>query len=78
MWDELALEIVSVDTPEELAEFAAASREGGWEHSETLPNGVEIWRTDRHFSLQTMAESEDEAFGKFSESKEFREYQEEE
>jgi hypothetical protein len=77
MWDELLLEIQRFDTPHELAKLAAASLEGGWEHSETLPNGVEVWRTDRHFSLQAMAEDADEAHRLFSEYPEYREYHEE-
>jgi len=65
-WDELLLEIQQYETPAELAELAEATKEGGWEHHKTLPNGVEMLKTDRHFALQVMAEDANEADVLFS------------
>ena len=78
-WDEILLEIQVLTTEREIAEMRAASEEGGWEKSHTLPNGVEVWKTDRwHFALEVMAEDANEADALFSEFPLYREFYEQE
>ena len=72
-WDELGMTTESYDE-HEAWDLVEGSVEGGWELSETLPNGTQVWRTDRHFALQCRANSIEEAILRFSTYDLFREY----
>jgi hypothetical protein len=66
-WDECNVDggIQVYETPQEEGEMRKASQEGGWEYKETLPNGVQVYRTDRHFGVEVRAETRLEALEKF-------------
>ena len=71
-WDELGCELEERD-PDELR---ALNEEGGWEFHHSLPNGVSVLSTDRHFALEVYAESKEEAHAKMMEFGTYAEYQE--
>ena len=64
-WDEISCEITEWNGPKEEAEMDANSKESGFTFDSMLDNGVEVWKTDRHYGLNTRAANKEEAHEKF-------------
>lgn len=59
-WDEIGDELEERDADE----LRALNEEGGWQYQETLPNGVAVLSTDRHYALEVHAATKEEAHQK--------------
>ena len=76
-WDEISCEITEWNGPKEEAEMDANSKESGFTFDSMLDNGVEVWKTDRHYGLNVRAANKEEAHQKFMAYQLYRELAEE-